>query len=427
MGTPLDPGTEPLSDASALPTERLEAALVAVAAEGHTTRYRMLKLLAAYDARGAWVAWGATSCAVWWAEVADIDPATAREHVRVARSLDELPPLDAAMADGTLSYAKTKVLSRIAEADTVDELVALAASVPAGRLGVVLAAWAGGRLSPEAVAAAHHAARSVSFRTEPDGMVTTIIRQPPARGAALQAAIDGQVLRGDAPAGASLAQLRADAVIRLLGGQACSVVTEVAVHVHRSAEGALLATLEDGTPVPEPELAEVLCEATVRAVVEDGLGRPIDATPHRPAPSRRQRRLLHARDHHCQFRSCRARAFLHAHHVIPRGEGGPTIMANLVLLCSFHHRLVHTADHRWRPGWWSDRLETQVRQAQRARPSPVAQPPGRSAHRASARHGRTNLPALVPATGGASDEPAQGPHRRSTGHWTGAHDGDRPG
>jgi hypothetical protein len=34
------------------------------------------------------------------------------------------------------------------------------------------------------------------------------------------------------------------------------------------------------------------------------------------------------------------------HHLIPRAEGGPTALRNLVPLCSFHHKIVI---HRW--GW----------------------------------------------------------------------------
>lgn len=360
-----DPTTGPRGDLLSLPTERLEAAIIALAAEANAARYRLLKLLAAYDQRGAWVAWGATSCAAWWAEVAQLELATAREHLRVARALDELPALDAALADGRLSYAKAKVLSRVADVDTVDELVTLAQLHPAGRLGIVLAGWAAGRLSPDAVADAQYQARRVSFRTEPDGMITAVISLPPRDGAALRAAIDRLVAAGDAPAGASVPQLRADAVTRLVAGNGVTgaPASEVLIHVHAGPEGAVIATLDDGTPVPDPELGSVLCEATVRALVHDSAGQPVDASPGRPAPSRRQRRLLQVRDRHCQYPGCRASSFPHAHHVVPREHGGPTIMANLVLVCSFHHRLLHRRGDGWRPDWWNDEREAEVRRA----------------------------------------------------------------
>ena len=360
-----DPITGERDDLLSVPTERLEAAIIALAAEANAARYRLLKLLAAYDQRGAWVAWGATSCAGWWADVAQLELATAREHLRVARALDELPALDAALAEGRLSYAKAKVLSRVADVDTVDELVSLAQVHPASRLGIVLAGWAAGRLSPDAIADAQYQARRVSFRTEPDGMITAVISLPPRDGAALRTAVDRLVAGSDAPAGASLPQLRADAVTRLVAGDGVTgrAASEVLIHVHARPDGALLATLEDGSPVPNAELGSVLCEATVRALVHDAAGRPVDASPGKPGASRRQRHLLQVRDRHCQYRGCQATSFLHAHHVVPREHGGPTTTANLVLVCSFHHRLLHRRADAWRPEWWNDEREAEVRRS----------------------------------------------------------------
>jgi hypothetical protein len=59
-----------------------------------------------------------------------------------------------------------------------------------------------------------------------------------------------------------------------------------------------------------------------------------------------ERPLLH-RDRGCTFPGCGARRLLHAHHILHWvGDGGPTEIPNLVLVCSFHHRLVH--EHGWR-------------------------------------------------------------------------------
>jgi Domain of unknown function (DUF222)/HNH endonuclease len=59
------------------------------------------------------------------------------------------------------------------------------------------------------------------------------------------------------------------------------------------------------------------------------------------------RRLLVKRDKHCRFPGCHQPAqACHPHHIIPRSQGGPTSLTNLLLLCSFHHLI---AVHRW--GW----------------------------------------------------------------------------
>lgn len=59
------------------------------------------------------------------------------------------------------------------------------------------------------------------------------------------------------------------------------------------------------------------------------------------------RRAVALRDKHCAFAGCdRVPKACQVHHIIPRGQGGPTSLDNLMLLCPFHHLV---AIHRW--GW----------------------------------------------------------------------------
>jgi hypothetical protein len=58
------------------------------------------------------------------------------------------------------------------------------------------------------------------------------------------------------------------------------------------------------------------------------------------------RRLLGQVDgERCRFPGCDHTRFLHAHHVTFWRDGGPTDLANLVLLCTRHHRLLHLAGY----------------------------------------------------------------------------------
>jgi HNH endonuclease len=77
-----------------------------------------------------------------------------------------------------------------------------------------------------------------------------------------------------------------------------------------------------------------------------------------------QRLALAARDRGCSFPGCtRPPAWCEAHHVIPWYSGGPTDLANLCLLCAFHHRefekrgwVVRMRDGtpEWTPPPWLD-------------------------------------------------------------------------
>jgi Domain of unknown function (DUF222) len=59
------------------------------------------------------------------------------------------------------------------------------------------------------------------------------------------------------------------------------------------------------------------------------------------------RRAVAVRDRHCRFPGCdQPIAACQPHHIIPRSQGGPTCLTNLLALCTFHHLI---AIHRW--GW----------------------------------------------------------------------------
>ena len=74
------------------------------------------------------------SCAAWLSWKCQIAPGTAREHVRVARALPDLPLIRAEFAAARLSYAKVRALTRIADADNEADLAQMALPMTAGQL-----------------------------------------------------------------------------------------------------------------------------------------------------------------------------------------------------------------------------------------------------------------------------------------------------
>ena len=218
-----------------LPSERLEAEIVSLAHRLSTGTYELLVLVGELDARGTWVTFGALSCAAWLADVADIEIATARTQVRVARAMRTHPELNRAMESGDLSYAKARVLVPHLTSEHATELIALAIGVPAGALGAAIAAWSQRHEDPQTREHRHHQERSASWRCDPDGMITITARLAPADAAKVCAGSDQQVPTPPAPAGASLRQQRADALVATVTQGGTDVTTEIVVHVRGDA------------------------------------------------------------------------------------------------------------------------------------------------------------------------------------------------
>ena len=97
-------------------------------------------------------------------------------------------------------------------------------------------------------------------------------------------------------------------------------------------------TLTDGTPLSDHAVTALLPEGFVSLLLHDDQGRPIDASPRRRLPTRRQQRVLDQIDPECRQPGCQATAFLQYDHIQPYAQGGPTVLANLQRLCGPHNR-----------------------------------------------------------------------------------------
>ncbi|RSN13500.1 HNH endonuclease [Streptomyces sp. WAC 05977] len=87
------------------------------------------------------------------------------------------------------------------------------------------------------------------------------------------------------------------------------------------------------------------CDCLMLPVVMSTAGEPLDVGRLRRFVTPGQRRALNIRDGGCAFPGChRKPKSCHAHHIEHWVNGGPTDLRNLVLLCGFHHRLIHHGD-----------------------------------------------------------------------------------
>ena len=100
-----------------------------------------------------------------------------------------------------------------------------------------------------------------------------------------------------------------------------------------------------------PEAASRLsCDATVRRLLVDPGGIPLDLGREVRIYTPTQRRALAARDQGCRFPGCnRPTVHTDAHHLIPWAQGGQTNLTNSLLLCRHHHRTVHEGGWHIRP------------------------------------------------------------------------------
>ena len=142
------------------------------------------------------------SCAQWLSWKCQMSSGTAREHVRVARALRDLPVIRARFAAARLSYAKVRALTRIATAATEAGLAELAGPMTGNQLERFARAHRQVTAADDADARVR---RRLTWRFEEDGSLSGTFRLPPLAGAvllkALRAACDDLAGQAGDPGG----------------------------------------------------------------------------------------------------------------------------------------------------------------------------------------------------------------------------------
>jgi len=95
-------------------------------------------------------------------------------------------------------------------------------------------------------------------------------------------------------------------------------------------------------PVSAATVQRLSCDGTTTEITLDAFGRPLDVGREQRTFTPKQRIALAVRDGACMFGDCdKEPAMTEAHPIIPWAEGGRTDLANGILLCRFHHLLIH--------------------------------------------------------------------------------------
>lgn len=355
---------------AAMPLDEVEREICELAAHIAAATCRWLSLAAEFDRRGGHEEFGFASCASWLAWRCSLTPRAAREQLRVARALRELPLIRAAFRSGSLSYSKVRALTRVAEPGMEEELLEIAANATAAQLERVLRGYRRAIGPDEAADIA--ARRHLVTRWEDDGSLTIRGSLPPEEAAlflrGLERARDelhgaagatdddpsagGSNGRTPAVGGSATPPDRADALVALAesavahgivaagGGDRHQVVVHIDLDHLTARDATATATLADGVTLPAATARRLGCDAAIVTLLErDGeplsVGRKTRSIP--PALGR----ALRTRDRGCRFPGCGNERFVDAHHIEHWAHGGATALDNLVLLCRRHHRLVH--------------------------------------------------------------------------------------
>ncbi len=197
--------------------ERLGEDIAELSSRIQAATYELLVMLRAFDEREGWS--GFQSCAHWLNWRTGLALGAAREKVRVARALGDLPLLSDAMRRGQLSYSKVRALTRVATPDNERRLLGFAECAPASYVERLARAWA--RVDRQAEAAderRRHERRNLSTWVDDDGMVVIRGRLSPEVGAVVRRALEAAAdrLRTDVcaeeAAETSFGQRQADAL-----------------------------------------------------------------------------------------------------------------------------------------------------------------------------------------------------------------------
>jgi hypothetical protein len=337
--------------------DELATEIFTLAGHINAANHRFLILIAEFDRRQGWADSVTQSCAHWLNWKCGIGMGAAREKVRVARALETLPKVAAAMETGALSYSKAREITRIATAATEDTLLMVAAHGTASHVENLVRAF---RRNQEAEELSREARqqqnRCVSIRHDDDGSLVLHCRLPAEIGARLLKAIDIAV--DDVPAGtsaeprASFSARRADALavlaesflahgaMEMNGGDRHQIVVHVAAETLRDRKAGCC-EIEHGPSIAAETARRMSCDASLIAMIENADGEPFDVGRKTRAISPALWRLLKARDKGCRFPGCANARYMDGHHIVHWANGGETKPNNLVCLCRFHHRAVH--------------------------------------------------------------------------------------
>lgn len=341
--------------------EATEAANLAV----HEARLDRLEAIARMDESGDYSYDGYTSAAAFLIHRCGLGPGEANREIFLARSLRDLPHAHALARAGRLSVSQLEILAQARrkhpEQFAVDEEM-LADSV----VGLLLTDtrraadyWCQAHCEPDQVEEEEpsrvHLSRTIDDRGRLDGDLAAEHLAVVDR--ALDTLISELVRTTPREELAPRSQLRAEAFVELCRRQLDSpemptergskpgvaVVVDWDVLTGRTRAG--LSEFLEGTVITPETARRLACDAEVCRLLTGPDGEILDLGRTVRTATPAQWKALKIRDRHCRFPGCRRPwSWCDAHHLDWWwDQHGPTDLNRMVLLCRFHHTLIHPA------------------------------------------------------------------------------------
>ena len=340
-----------------VPNEPSDDQLVAFTDDLHarvsSAQRELFHLIQELDRRELWRGTGARDMAHWLSMRYGISNWKARRWIGAAHALERLLHLSEAFRTGTLGIDKVVELARFAQPENEASLIAWARRVSSGciRRKADLAV----RRSIDDAADVQRS-RSLSWWYFDEGRRFGLEAElPAADGAVVARALERLVESVPAMPGEEGAchvdARRADALVMMASARIAEdpdpdramVVVHAGSGAPPAGEGC---ELEGGGVIDRETARRLACTARLQLVVENAAGDPLRLGRITRKPSSAMIRAVRHRDRECTFPGCGIRRFAQAHHVVWWSRGGRTDIDNLVLVCHFHHKLVH--EFGWR-------------------------------------------------------------------------------
>ena len=331
-------------------SEQLGERIAELNAYINVAQAEFLELLREFDSERYWEDLGFTSCAHWLNFKCGMGFNAARERLRMAHALVELPKIRAGFAEGSLSFSKVRAMTRVATEDNEDLLLNIAHHGTASHVERFVSQYRRvEKLQEPGAAADLHETREVTYRYDEDGCLVLTAKLPADEGElilkALERAMD--IEDADSEEREPVAARRADALTEIAetylnhpeNAGSTADRYQVVVHVHE--ENSAAAQIENGPCVSAETSKRIACDCSVTTIEEDAVGEPLNIGRRSRTIPPPMRRALIARDGGCRFPGCTNHRFCDGHHIEHWQNGGETRLDNLVLLCRHHHRLVH--------------------------------------------------------------------------------------